>query len=148
MTIIVTGGAGFIGSNFVFHMLNKYPDYRIICLDCLTYAGNLSTLEPVMDKLNTKYWYSTMQEKDDRSYEQEIETLISKASIPVKAVLGESAISVNDFVNLQKGDIIKLGSGIEDELTVYVGNIKKFKALPGSSSDNYAVRVTSIIREE
>ena len=52
MTIIVTGGAGFIGSNFIFHMLNKYPDYRIICLDCLTYAGNLSTLEPVMD--NTK----------------------------------------------------------------------------------------------
>ena len=48
MTIIVTGGAGFIGSNFIFHMLNKYPDYRIICLDCLTYAGNLSTLEPVM----------------------------------------------------------------------------------------------------
>ena len=36
MTIIVTGGAGFIGSNFVFHMLNKYPDYRIVCLDCLT----------------------------------------------------------------------------------------------------------------
>lgn len=49
MNIIVTGGAGFIGSNFVFHMLNKYPDYRIICLDKLTYAGNLSTLEPVMD---------------------------------------------------------------------------------------------------
>ena len=44
MTIIVTGGAGFIGSNFIFHMLNKYPDYRIVCLDCLTYAGNLSTL--------------------------------------------------------------------------------------------------------
>ena len=41
MTIIVTGGAGFIGSNFIFHMLNKYPDDRIICLDKLTYAGNL-----------------------------------------------------------------------------------------------------------
>ena len=49
MNIIVTGGAGFIGSNFVFHMLKKYPDYRIICLDKLTYAGNLSTLAPVMD---------------------------------------------------------------------------------------------------
>ena len=48
--IIVTGGAGFIGSNFIFHMLGKYPDYRIICLDKLTYAGNLSTLAPVMDK--------------------------------------------------------------------------------------------------
>ena len=48
MTIIVTGGAGFIGSNFIFHMLGKYPAYRIICLDKLTYAGNLSTLASVM----------------------------------------------------------------------------------------------------
>ena len=49
MTIIVTGGAGFIGSNFIFHMLGKYPEYRIVCLDKLTYAGNLSTLKGVMD---------------------------------------------------------------------------------------------------
>ena len=48
MTIIVTGGAGFIGSNFIYHMLEKYPDYRIICVDCLTYAGNLSTLEEAL----------------------------------------------------------------------------------------------------
>ena len=54
-TIIVTGGAGFIGSNFVFHMLNTYPDYRIVCLDCLTYAGNLSTLAPVMDNPNFRF---------------------------------------------------------------------------------------------
>ena len=49
MTIIVTGGAGFIGSNFIFHMLAAHPDYRIICLDKLTYAGMLSTLNPIMD---------------------------------------------------------------------------------------------------
>ncbi|MBQ3441038.1 dTDP-glucose 4,6-dehydratase [Candidatus Saccharibacteria bacterium] len=47
-TIIVTGGAGFIGSNFVYYMLKKYPFYRIVCLDALTYAGNLSTLEKAM----------------------------------------------------------------------------------------------------
>lgn len=52
MTIIVTGGAGFIGSNFVFHMLQAHPDYRIVCLDKLTYAGNLSTLEPVLQQDN------------------------------------------------------------------------------------------------
>lgn len=55
MTIIVTGGAGFIGSNFIFHMLRKYPDYRIVCLDKLTYAGNLSTLAPVMDTPNFRF---------------------------------------------------------------------------------------------
>lgn len=49
MTIMVTGGAGFIGSNFVFYILKKYPDYRVICLDKLTYAGNLSTLASIKD---------------------------------------------------------------------------------------------------
>ena len=49
MTILVTGGAGFIGSNFIFHMLEAHPGYRIVCLDKLTYAGNLSTLRQVMD---------------------------------------------------------------------------------------------------
>ena len=48
MNIIVTGGAGFIGSNFIFYMLKHHPEDRIICLDKLTYAGNLSTLESVM----------------------------------------------------------------------------------------------------
>ena len=55
MKIIVTGGAGFIGGNFVHYMINKYPDYEIICLDKLTYAGNLETLEPVMDKKGFKF---------------------------------------------------------------------------------------------
>ena len=55
MTIIVTGGAGFIGSNFIFYMLKKYPDYRIVCLDKLTYAGNLSTLETALKNPNFRF---------------------------------------------------------------------------------------------
>ncbi len=111
---------------------------------CLPYI----CLEDVMDKLNTKYWFSTMKEKDENTYEDAIESLISKAEIPLRAMLGGSTISVNDFVNLQKGDIIKLDAPVGQELEVYVGNIRKFKALPGTSNDNYAVRVTSVIREE
>ena len=53
--MIVTGGAGFIGSNFIFHMLETHPDYRIVCLDKLTYAGNLSTLLPVMNKPDFRF---------------------------------------------------------------------------------------------
>ena len=49
MTMIVTGGAGFIGSNFIFHQLAAHPEARIVCLDKLTYAGNLSTLKDVLD---------------------------------------------------------------------------------------------------
>lgn len=55
MTILVTGGAGFIGSNFIFYLLKKYPAYRIVCLDKLTYAGNLSTLSSVLDRPNFRF---------------------------------------------------------------------------------------------
>ena len=54
-TIVVTGGAGFIGSNFVYYMLNKYPDYKIVCVDCLTYAGNLSTLKTALENPNFRF---------------------------------------------------------------------------------------------
>jgi len=55
MKILVTGAAGFIGSNFVFYMMDKHPDYEITALDSLTYAGNMETLEPVMDKKNFNF---------------------------------------------------------------------------------------------
>jgi len=121
----------------------KIGDIEGLVNICLPFVA----LEPVMDRLNTKYWYSTTAEHGE-SYEAVVEHLISKSEIPVTAILGKSTISVNDFVNIQKGDIIKLNTKINDELDVYTGKIKKFKALPGSMADNYAVRVTSIIREE
>lgn len=106
------------------------------------------TLEEVMDKLNTKYWYSTMQENHDENYEEYVEALIRKVDIPVKAVLGRSTISVSDFVNLQVGDCIRLDTKVENDMNIYVGNIRKFTALPGANQDYYAVRITSVIREE
>lgn len=106
------------------------------------------TLEDIMDKLNTKYWFSTMQSRDEQSYNEYIETAISKAQIPIKAILGKSTISVMDFINLQVGDIVRLDSHVDDELDIYVGNIVKFKALPGTGADSYAVKVTEVIREE
>lgn len=106
------------------------------------------TVENVMDKLNTKFWYSTMKESSDEDYSRYVEAMIRRVDVPVKAVLGHSAITVNDFVNLQCGDIIRLDTKADQELQIYVGNIKKFLALPGKSDDDYAVRVTSVIREE
>lgn len=105
------------------------------------------TLESVMDKLNTKFWYANMQEQNEEDFEEYIGALIKRVDVPVKAVLGKTSISVTDFVNLQIGDIIRLDTEVDQDLKVYVGNIKKFTALPGTSKDRNAVRVTSVIRE-
>ncbi len=55
MNLFVTGGAGFIGSNFIYHWLKKYPEDRVVCLDKLTYAGNLSTLEEALKNKNFRF---------------------------------------------------------------------------------------------
>ena len=111
---------------------------------CIPYLA----VEDIMDRLSTKYWYSTLQDKDDNDYEEAIEGLIKRAQIPITAMLGKTELSVQEFAGLQIGDIIRLNVGVEDEIKVYVGNIKKFTARPGSSGDQYAVRVTSVLREE
>ena len=111
---------------------------------CLPYF----TLESVMDKLNTKFWFSTMQKNNDENYEDHLEAMVRHVNVPVKAVLGRCNVSVNDFVHLQAGDIIRLDNHVNTDMQVYVGNIFKFTALPGTAKDKYAVRITSVVREE
>mgnify|MGYP001236386061 FL=1 len=111
---------------------------------CLPYV----TLEKVIDNLSTKYWFSTMQVSDNKSYKDIIEVAISNAKIPLRAVLGKSTISINEFLNMQEGDVIKLNTKIGDEVKVFVGNIEKLTAFPGSSSGNNAVKVSTILKGE
>lgn len=122
----------------------KIGDVEGLMNICIPYT----VVEPVIEKINTKYWYSTSEVKDDDTYRAIIEDSINKAQIPVRAIMGRSAISVNDFIHLQVGDIIKVNTKLEDDLDVYVGNIKKFSALPGAYDDAYAVKIKSIYREE
>ena len=55
MTLAISGGAGFIGSNFIYYILRNYPDHRVVCIDCLTYAGNLSTLKEAFENKNFRF---------------------------------------------------------------------------------------------
>lgn len=64
MNIIVTGGAGFIGGNFCHYMTEQYPEDKIICLDALTYAGNLETLEPIMERDNFQFIKADIADRD------------------------------------------------------------------------------------
>ena len=63
-TVLVTGGAGFIGANFVYHMLAAHPDYRIVCIDALTYAGNMSTLARAMENPNFAFVRADICDRD------------------------------------------------------------------------------------
>ncbi len=73
MKILVTGGAGFIGCNFIYYMLNKYPDYEIVCLDALTYAGNLKSLSVAVANPKFKFVKGSISDKDfvDRLFKSE-----------------------------------------------------------------------------
>ncbi len=73
MKILVTGGAGFIGCNFVYYMLNKYSDYEIVCLDALTYAGNLKSLDDAMKNPKFKFVKGNIADKElvDSLFEKE-----------------------------------------------------------------------------
>ena len=73
MKILVTGGAGFIGCNFVYYMLEKHPDYSIVCLDALTYAGNLKSLDKAMENSNFKFVKGSISDKElvDKLFEEE-----------------------------------------------------------------------------
>lgn len=78
MTTIVTGGAGFIGSNFIFDQLNRHPEDRFVCLDKLTYAGRISTLAPVMDRPNFRFVKADICDMDAvcRVFEEEKPDLV------------------------------------------------------------------------
>lgn len=64
MNIIVTGGAGFIGGNFCHYMTKKYPEDTILCIDKLTYAGNMETLAPIMELPNFKFFQTDIADRD------------------------------------------------------------------------------------
>jgi flagellar motor switch protein FliM len=105
-------------------------------------------IEPIMDKLNTKYWFSTMQDTNEEIYREIIEKRINDSIIPIRGILGKTKISLNDFINLQKGDIIKLNTKINSDIEVMVGGIKKFNGKPGLYEGKNSIQVTSIIRKE
>ncbi|MFI3163485.1 MAG: dTDP-glucose 4,6-dehydratase [Bacillota bacterium] len=81
--ILVTGGAGFIGSNFLFYMLEKHQTYKIVCLDALTYAGNLSTLDSVLQNGNFKFVKGDIADKacvDELFQEEKFDIVVNFAA--------------------------------------------------------------------
>ncbi|MBC7958426.1 MAG: flagellar motor switch protein FliM [Vallitaleaceae bacterium] len=105
-------------------------------------------VEAVLDKLNTKYWFSTMRKTNVEIYHEIIEKQISASKIPIRAVFGRTTVTIKDFVNIQVGDIIKLEQKVDDEMDVLIGDITKFHAKPGIKDGNNAIKISSVVRKE
>lgn len=82
MKVLITGGAGFIGSNFVIYMLNKYPDYQFVNLDVLTYAGNLENLESIQQHPNYSFVKGDIADAStlDEIFSQGIDVVVNFAA--------------------------------------------------------------------
>jgi len=116
--------------------------------------GNLNfclphlVLEPIMDKLKTSFWFNTHDAEDREEYRIKVEEELEKAKVPVSAVIGKTNIMVNDFVSLQRGDVLKLDSYVNSDLEIMVGNLLKFYAKPGMFRGKYAFQISTFIDRE
>lgn len=116
--------------------------------------GNVSfclphrVLEPVVDRLYTRFWYGQKEEENKDMYRERLEIELERAKVPVSVQVGKSKIMVNDFINLQVGDIIPLDSYVTSDVDVLVGSMHKFHAKPGISRGRFAVQITDLIERE
>jgi len=111
---------------------------------CIPYI----TIEPAIDRLNTRYWFSSTSEAPDEQHALELEAQLETARVAVSAIIGRTRITVNDFVQLQPGDVIPLDSYINSDMQIMVGNLLKFYAKPGISRGKNAVQITSLVEKE
>lgn len=105
-------------------------------------------IEPIMDKLNTKFWFSQSERAHNPVHSQNIERMIQRSKIPVRAVLGKTHITVKEFLELQTMDIISLDKDIGSDVDVYVGSLLKFKAKVGAYKNKSALKITTVIKRE
>lgn len=87
MTILITGGAGFIGSNFVNYILDNHKDHQIICVDALTYAGKMSNLSQAADNSNFRFVKADICDKETIFNVFKTYAPISSSTLPQKATL-------------------------------------------------------------
>lgn len=105
-------------------------------------------IESIMDKLNTKFWFAQKEQELGPSYEEYIQKMIQKTRMPVRAILGKTHITVREFLELTRSDIVRLDRDIDSDLDIYVGNILKFTGTPGEYKNKVAVRINQVITRE
>ncbi len=105
-------------------------------------------MEPIMDKLSSQQWFASTGRKTDERSGEYIQKHLNKVRIPVALELGHTVLSVADVLQLSVGDVVKLDEVLGDPLDVRIGNMVKFRAVPGTSNGNYAAEISEIIPQE
>lgn len=105
-------------------------------------------VEPIVSKLSTKFWFSTVEKEATPEMKESIEARVENTKVPVKAVLGKSIISVQEFLDLQQGDVLPLDTGVNEDMEIHVGSHLKFYATPGVKKNKVAVKITRVLKKE
>jgi len=105
-------------------------------------------VEPIVSKLSTKFWFATTKKEITEETKKSIENRIERTPVTIKAILGKTTITVNDFLGLQPGDVLPLNTNVNGNLEVMVGNITKFRAKPGVLRNKVALKITEVINKE
>lgn len=105
-------------------------------------------IEPIAGSLNTKHWFESTVKDGDDIYRPSVEKQVEQAHLAVSVIVGKTHITVNEFINIQVGDVIPLDSYVTSDFKVNVGDITKFYAKPGVNRGKNAIQITSIIGKE
>ncbi|UCZ51717.1 flagellar motor switch protein FliM [Bacillus shivajii] len=134
------------------------PNETVVVISLSTTIGETSgminlciphvVIEPILPKLSVHLWMQTKKKEREPEEIYSLEANVKKAPLDIVVELGNSQITINEFLQLDKGDIIELDQLIEDPLLVRVGNHPKYEAQPGKVKQNAAVQITDIIEEE
>jgi len=130
------------------------PNETVALITLNTKVGNIEgmihiciphlVIEPVIPKLSTKFWFSGINKEITGSDLKIIEKKIQSTLLPIRVVLGESEITVRDLLGLGVGDVIQLNTSVNDDLKIYVGNLKKFSGKPGLKKNKVSIKITRI----
>lgn len=105
-------------------------------------------VEPIVSKLSTKFWFSTIEKEITQDTKETLEKKIENTYVPIRAILGETTIYVDEFISLMPGDVIPLDTNVNGDIKVMVGDIDKFVGRVGMKKNKVAMKITGIISRE
>lgn len=105
-------------------------------------------IEPIVGSLSTKHWFETSEKDEEGKYRLYVEKQVEEVKVPLSVIVGKTHITVDEFINIQVGDVIPLDSYVNSDFRVNIGELTKFYAKPGINKGKNAIQITSVIGKE